>query len=106
MEDEQGRTETDPGKQARHVYLNHGVLKVVLVVEDKNQNSELLGSFFEHMSEWFSENAEHLVMAPELDGASWRLHEAIIHTSTDPAQSNELPEITDPGDTFPEDWLS
>lgn len=83
-----------------HVYLNQGVLRVVLVVESREQNEELLGSLFGHLGEWFDANAQHLADTPELDGGSWRLHEDLFQI---PSSTADMPQ---PGDTFPEGWLS
>jgi hypothetical protein len=84
------------------VYLNQGTLRLVFVVENREQNRELLDSLFTHMGVWFEENAHHLADAPEMDGASWRLHQEIIGTFA----PTDLPGAEDISDTFPEEWGS
>lgn len=92
----------DHDPDEKQVYLNIGTMRLVFVVDSREQNRELLSSLFEHMGKWFTENVEHLADAPELEGSSWRLHEEVIERTQD--TPTELPEIGEIGDTFPEEW--
>lgn len=99
MEHKDDDIEYQKSRPDQLVYLNMGTLKLVFVVDDRQQNRDLLSSLFEHMGKWFEENAEHLADAPEMDGSSWRLHEEIIEKPT-----LELPEITEIPDFLPPEW--
>lgn len=84
------------------VYLNQGLLKVVFVVEGKEQNRELLNSLFDHMGKWFDEHGDHIAMVPEMDGSSWRIHDDIIDTG--PSDTEGLPDVTEIPDFLPREW--
>lgn len=79
----------------QEVYVNHGSLLVIFQTKDRAENAALLDSLFEHMGDWFRENADKLAAPPMIDGDTFQ-----IVTET----PGDVP-VPGVGDTFPEEWL-